>query len=238
MIWFNGAALESVAPVKIVDVLISPIRLTPTARQRPVRFGSDFVRLTGGSRTVDITFALLTDDLDLRQQQLQAITDWARMDAPAQLRLPGHDGTYLEVICTALPEPSMRQWWESKLRIVFTTFDNPFWTSDVERHVNCNTGFTVLGSAPPLMRIEHDLGTGATVNYAYSDNDGNEMRIHTTSAMTGLMTIDLNRQLIYTPSAAIGMALSDASSRFLPPHTGDQQIIYGAGTIYWRERWQ
>jgi hypothetical protein len=49
MIVFNGTALESVAPVMIEDIRISPISLGVTARERPVRFGADFVRMTGGA---------------------------------------------------------------------------------------------------------------------------------------------------------------------------------------------
>lgn len=125
MIVFNGVALEQVAPVKIVDIRVAPISMSVTARQRPVRWGADFVRVTGGSRTVSIEFALLTDDRETRQNQLAAITRWARSDTPGRLTLPNRRGAYLEAICTALPEPSLRQWWESKLRIVFTTYDNP-----------------------------------------------------------------------------------------------------------------
>jgi phage-related protein len=133
VIIFNGAALEDVAPVMIEDIRVSPIQLSATARERPINWGSDFVRLVGGDRTVAITFALLTRDIGERQEQLRQITRWARTDRPGKLHLSWREGYYLECLCTGLPEPSTRQWWESKLRLTFTTFDNPFWTSDAEK---------------------------------------------------------------------------------------------------------
>lgn len=232
MIVFNGTALEDVAPVKIVDILVSPIQMTATARQRPIAWGADFVRMTGGSRTVAITFALLTNDRDLRQRQLMQITRWARSDAPKRLTLPDHDGVYLEAICTALPEPSLRQWWESKLRIVFTTMDNPYWTSVAEKSCACGTAFTALGDAPPLMQIRNTFSASAS-NVAYSDGT------HTmtfSSIAAGDLVIDLNRQTAALDGSSI-MAAYAFGGAFVPPATGTQTIT-GTGTVYWRERWE
>jgi hypothetical protein len=232
MILFNGIALEQVAPVKIVDILVSPIQMTATARQRPVTWGADFVRMTGGSRTVSIEFALLTDNRDTRQAQLLEITRWARSDAPGRLEIPNRRGVYLEAICTALPSPSLRQWWESKLRIVFTTFDNPYFTSSTERSVACGTPFIALGDAPPLMRIERTLSSTAS-NQTYG-NGSESMTFSTIPA--GNMVIDLNRQ-----TAAVGntniMQYYAFGSSFLLPRTGIQTIT-GTGTVKWRERWE
>lgn len=232
MIVFNGVALEQIAPVKIVDVLVSPISMTPTARQRPVAWGADFVRMTGGSRTVSIEFALLTENRDDRQRQLQEITRWARSDAPGKLELPNRRGVYLEAICTALPEPSLRQWWESKLRGVFTTFDNPYWTSSELKSVACGTAFVALGDAPPLMRIERTLSAAAS-NQTYG-NGSESMTFSTIPA--GNMVIDLNRQ-----TAAVGntniMQYYAFGSSFLLPRAGTQTIT-GTGTVKWRERWE
>ena len=231
MIVFNGVALEQVAPVKIVDIRVSPIQMTATARQRPVTWGADFVRMGGGSRTVAIEFALLTDDRETRQNQLAAITSWARSDKPEKLMLPNRRGVYLEVICTALPEPSLRQWWESKLRLVFTTFDNPYWTSIGEKSVACGTAFVVLGDAPPLMRIERTLTSSAS-NQSYS-NGSQTMTF--SSIPSGSMVIDLNRQTAAVGTSSI-MGNYSFSSSFIIPKTGTQTIT-GTGTVKWRERW-
>ena len=231
MIVFNGVALEQVAPVKIVDIRVSPIQMTAMARQRPITWGADFVRMGGGSRTVAIEFALLTDDRETRQNQLAAITSWARSDKPEKLMLPNRRGAYLEVICTALPEPSLRQWWESKLRIVFTTYDNPYWTSIAEKSVACGTAFTVLGDAQPLMYIRRTLMEAAT-NQTYS-NSSESMNFSTIPV--GIMVIDLNRQTAEVGGDSI-MQYYSFSSSFLIPRTGSQTIT-GTGTIKWRERW-
>jgi hypothetical protein len=232
MIVFNGVALEQVAPVRIVDVLVSPISMTPTARQRPVAWGADFVRMTGGSRTVSIEFALLTENRDDRQRQLQEITRWARSDDTGKLELPNRRGVYLEAICTALPEPSLRQWWESKLRVVFTTMGNPYWTAIDEKSVACGTQFAALGDAPPLMRIERTLSAAAS-NQTYG-NSSESMTFSTIPA--GNMVIDLNRQ-----TAAVGntniMQYYAFGSSFLLPRAGTQTIM-GTGTVKWRERWE
>lgn len=231
MILFNGVALEQVAPVKIVDIRVSPIQMTATARQRPVQWGADFVRMTGGSRTVDIEFALLTQHRDTRQHQLQAVTRWARSDAPGRLDIPNRRGAYLEAICTALPEPSYRQWWESKLRVVFTTFDNPYWTSIAEKSAACGTPFVALGDAPPLMRITRTLSSAAA-NQTYS-NGSESMTFSAIPA--GELIIDLNRQTAAVGGESIMGAYAFGSS-FLLPRTGAQTIT-GTGTVTWRERW-
>lgn len=231
MISFNNISLEQIAPVKIVDVLVSPIPLSPVARQRPIRFGADYVRMGGQPRTAAITFALLEQDLQTRQQLLSDIVAWARTDQPAPLRLPMYPGRHLSAVCTALPEPSLRQWWESKLRLVFTAYD-PYWRSDVEQHVACGTAFRAAGSAPPLMRIERTL-TSAATNQAYS-NGSETMTFSNIPA--GKLSIDLERQTAAVGSTSI-MQYFSFDSQFVVPKTGAQTIT-GEGTVYWRERWE
>ena len=232
MIVFNGVALEQVAPVKIVDILVSPIQMTAIARQRPITWGADFVRMTGGSRTVAIVFALLTDDRETRQNQLAAITRWARSDKPGRLQIPNRRGMYLEAICTSLPEPSLRQWWESKLRLVFTTYDNPYWTSISEKSVSCGTAFTVLGDAPPLMKITRTLSSAVSSTQTYS-NGTETMKFSAISS--GSLVIDLNRQTAAVGTSSI-MSNYTYDSQFIIPKTGTQTIT-GTGTVKWRERW-
>lgn len=232
MIYFNGIALENVAPVKIEDIHISPISLQVTARQRPITFGADFVRIGGGSRSVLVTFALIVKDRGDRLNYLQAVTDWARTGIEGELVIPDKSGVFLKCICTGLQEVSMRQWWESKLKITFTTFDNPFWTSAAERHVACGTAFNVAGSAPPLMRIYKQRSSSGS-NQSYSDGT-NTMTF--TTIPSGKMNIDLNRQTAYVGTTSI-MQYYTYTSNFIIPKTGIQTIT-GNGDVYWRERWQ
>lgn len=232
MIIYKGKSLESVAPVKVEDIRVSPIQMNATVRTRPVYPGSDFVRLTRGTRTVSIVFALLTNDMHTRQRQLQEISKWAFSETEAPLSLPNYPDMTLSCICTALPEPSTRQWWESKLRLVFTAYDNPFFTSIAEKSAACGTAMFVNGDAPPLMRIEATLGASALT---YSDGT-NSMTFGTyTGRPTGTLTVDLNRQTAAVGSTSVMTGFTFAS-RFIIPKPGTMTIS-GTGTVYWRERW-
>ena len=236
MIVFNDTALETVAPVMVEDIRVSPIALNVTARERPVRFGSDFVRLTGGRRTVSLTFSVLSENMELRAQQLQAITDWARTETEGKLMLPMYPGKFLTCICTALPEPSARQWWESKLRLTFSTISDPYWNDTAEKSAACGTAFTVLGSAPPEMRIVRTLSAAAS-SQAYSDGQ-NTMTFSTIPA--GDLEIDLNYQTAAVTANNVKTSIMQYyafDSKFIIPHTGAMTIT-GTGTVKWRERWQ
>jgi hypothetical protein len=151
--------------------------------------------------------------------------------------IPNRRNMYLECICTSLPEPSLRQWWESKLRLVFTTYDNPYWTSVGEKSIACGTAFVALGDAPPLMRIERTLEEAAT-DQEYSN--GTETMSFTTMPV-GDVVIDLTNQTAAVtsgtpPVTASIMQYYGFESEFIIPRTGTQTIT-GTGTVKWRERW-
>ena len=232
MIVFDDADIRSVADVKIEDIRVSPVEYNDVTRPRAISPGSVFVRERIGTRSVAVTFAVLTQNRLQRQAELMGISQWAKTDKEYKLLLPNYPEHYLMAVCTAKPEPSLRQWWESKLRLVFTCYDNPFWNSISEKSASCGTAFMVMGDAPPLMRIERTLsGEASDQSYAL---DGNTMTFSTIPA--GDMTIDLNRQ-----TAAVGttdiMQYYNVNSKFLIPRTGSQTIT-GTGTVKYRERWQ
>ena len=230
MIVFDGIDLQDIAPVKIEDIRVSPIQLIPVARQK-VGFGQNFVRMDGKQRTVTITFALATEDLNERYQQLQRIAEWAQPYKEKALSLPMFDNRYLECMCVGYPDPSYRQWWESRLTLVFITYANPYWTSDNEIRANCGTQFTVNGSAPPLMRIERRL-TSKIANQTYACK-GKSMVFDRIPA--GSMVIDLNKQTAEVSGASI-MQYFTKTSKFIDPSTGNMTIT-GVGTVVYRERW-
>lgn len=232
MIIYDGVSLESVADVKIEDVRVSPIEFEQVAHPRAIRGGSDFVRNRAGTRSVVITFAVLDNDEVTRQQKIMAISGWAKNDKEYKLELPGHPEHYLMAICTKTPDPSLRQWWESKLMLVFTCFDNPYWNSKGEKSAACGTAFYALGDAPPLMRIERALGSSAS-NQSYA-LDGRTMTFSTIPA--GNMVIDLDRQTAVVGTTDI-MQYYSFDSRFLIPRTGSMTIS-GTGTVKYRERWK
>ena len=229
---FDGAALESVAPVRVEDIRVSPVRLSPVVRPRAIQFGSDFVRMNGGERTITITFALLLRDMVARAEALANISQWAKTDAEYRMELPNDPLRYLQCVCTSKPEPSTRMWWESKLRLVFTCYNNPFWTSKAEKAVSCGTQLVVLGDAPPLMRIERTLSASAS-NQTYS-NGTESMTFSQIGA--GNLVIDLNRQTAAVGTTSI-MQYYQPASHFLPAKTG-VYTISGTGTVKFRERWE
>ena len=232
MIVFDGISLNSIASVKIKDVQVYPIEYDEVTRPRAVRAGSDFVRSRAGTRKAQITFGLLDDNMINRQAALLAISQWAKNDKEYKLELPGHPDHYLMALCTDKPEPSLRQWWESKLKLVFTCYENPFWNAKYEKSVACGTQFTAFGDAPPLMRIERTLGSAAS-NQSYA-LDGRTITF--SSIPAGSMVIDLDNQTAYVGSTDI-MQYYNVNSKFLIPRTGVQTIT-GTGTVKYRERWQ
>ena len=233
MIIYDGVALESVAKVMIEDVKVNPIQYEDVTRVRAINPGSVFVRSRAGTRTVVITFAIPDDDKTHRQSSLLAVSQWAKTDKEYRLELPGHPDHYLVGVCTSKPEPSLRMWWEAKLRLVFTCFDNPFWNDLVEKSVSCGTAFNILGDAPPLMRIERTVSGSAASNQSYA-LDGNTMTF--SSIPVGSMVIDLNKQTAAVGTSSI-MQYYNVNSKFIIPRTGSQTIT-GTGTVKYRERWE
>ena len=232
MIIFDGVDIQSVANVKIEDIRVSPVEIVPTIRTRPIAPGSFFVRNAFGSRTVSITFAIQTENKVARHEALMAVSAWAKTDKEYKLLLPGYPNFYLMAVCTGKPEPSMRQWWESKLRLTFSCFDNPFWNSIIEKTAACGSSFFVAGDAPPLMQITRTLSAAAS-DQTYS-HSGQSMTFSTIPA--GSLVIDLNKQLATVNNVSI-MQYYSARSRFLEPRIGTENIS-GTGTVVYRERWQ
>lgn len=232
MIKFHGVDMTDNFPVKIEDITVSPIQLNPVARQRAIEWGADFVRMGGGTRTVTVSFALLERDINKRERTMQDLRDWATTEGEETLELPQFEGRHLECVVTQMPDHTYRKWWENKLKIVFTCFNNPYWTSNDMIEVPCGTLFSIGGSAPPLVTISRK-GVTPLANQSYSCN-GQVMTFSTIPA--GNMVIDLNRQ-----TAAIGktsfMRYYVPTSTWIKPVIGANQRVTGTGTVAYRERW-
>lgn len=242
MIIFDGVDIQSVAKVQIVDVHVSPISYEVAARPNAIAPGSAFIRNRCGTRSVVITFALKEEEMSLRQNFLIAVNEWAKSDKEYKLEIPGHPNHYLMAVCTEKPSPSLRQWWEAGLRLVFTCFNNPFWTDKTEKSVACGTAFFVLGDAPPLMQIRHTFSAqaGAKQYMMTTRTDASTIVLLQTMRLSqvpvGQMTIDLNAQTVSVNDASI-MQYYVQTSEFLIPRIG-VQTIQGTGTVYYRERWE
>ena len=232
MIFFDGIDIRTVAGVKVEDVKVSGIQLSPVTRPRAIDGGSVLVRNRAAGRTVVITFALLSQDLNDRMAALDAIAEWAKTDKEYKLVLPGHLNRYLMAVCTEKPTPSTRQWWEAKLRLVFSCFNDPYWIDETLKAVECGTNFTVRGDAPPIMQIERTLASDAS-DQSYSLN-GRTITFSTIPA--GDLVIDLNKQTAEVDGVSI-MQHYNVNSRFLLPQTGFQACT-GTGFVKYRERWQ
>ena len=230
MIIFNGVDLEEIAPIKIEDIRVTPMNVQPVERQN-VGIGQNFIRMTGGQRTITVTFALLNDNKDERFELLEAIKEWARPWEECPLILPMYSGKHFDCRCTKYPEPSYRQWWESKLRLVFTTFENPYLTSNEELRAGMNDPLVIGGTAPPLIRIERRLSS-RVANQTYACN-GQSMFFSQIPA--GQLKIDLNKQTAEVSGSTI-MQYFGKTSQFIEPVNGNMTIT-GNGTIIYRERW-
>ena len=232
MIIFNGKDLTENFPVKIEDVIVSPVRLTPVARDRAIAPGAEFVRQRAGTRTVTISFAMLESDYKEREKAMVNMEGWAFSETEKTLSLPQFETRHLECVCTQFPDHSYRKWWENKLRLVFTCFNNPFWTSDELIEVPCGQTFSIGGNAQPLITIERN-GNSILRNQVYATKS--EAMTFTT-VPAGKLVIDLNRQ-----TAAIGktsiMQYYLPSSKWITPKIGANQYINGVGTVKYRERW-
>lgn len=234
MIIFDGISLNSVANVMIEDIHVGKISFEPAVRPRAIRGGSDFVRNRAGTRTVSITFSLLDEKMISRQASLMEIRAWAKSDQEYTLELPGYPDHYLTAVCTEKPEASLRQWWESDLRLTFTCYENPYWTAKAEKSASCgSTPFYVQGDAPPLMRIERTVSGSAVSNQSYA-LDGRTMTF--SSIPVGNMVIDIDRQTAAVGSTDI-MQYYNVNSKWLIPRTGSLTLT-GTGTVKYRERWE
>ena len=230
MIIFNGVDLEEIAPVKIEDIRVNPMSAQAVYNQK-VGIGQDFVRMSNGQRTIVITFALLVEDKNERFRLLESIKEWARPWEECPLILPMYEDKHFDCRCTGYPEPSYRQWWESRLRLVFTTYENPYLTSNDEIRAATNDPLTIGGTAPPLVRIERKL-TSKVANQTYSCN-GQSMYFSQIPA--GNLKIDLNKQTAEVSGSSI-MQYFGKTSRFITPVAGNMTVT-GSGTIIYRERW-
>lgn len=231
MVIFNNVPITSFPGLMVEDIHVSPIQLQSIARERPIRFGAELERISGGVRTVTISFALLDMDKTSRSLLLMSLTRWARSAVPGKLQIVGYPDMHLMAAATDIPTPSMRQWWEDGLKVVFTAYE-PYWISDVEQTAVCGQTFMVGGSAPPLMRITRTLSSQAN-NQSWSDGTDT---ITLTQVPAGLLTIDLDKQTIDVGGTSI-MDKYTIESRFILPHIGSMNIS-GTGNVVWQERWE
>lgn len=237
MITYNGISITDVAPVDIADIVVGTVKRSAVTRQRPIRPGAEFVRITDQTRTVNITLADRTNDEETRLDEIDAINAWAASAEPGKLILPYRGGKYLNAICTQYIEPSYRQWWETKLKLTFTCFD-PYFYDPVEKQVDSHIGgatITLTGSAEPTMRITQYLDASSAQSLTWTVNG-----VTTTISGTipaGAYTLDVNKQTVTNMEGESVSSLLTLASRF--PTFSKSMTVYTNvdSTIFWRERY-
>ena len=236
MIVFNGIDLQNVAPVDITDIVVGTVKRNAVTSDRPTRPGVEFVRITDNIRTVAITLADRTNDMETRLSEIDAINAWAAGDGPGRLVLPYRGGKYIEAVCTQYIEPSYRQWWETKLKLTFTAYD-PYFCDPAEKRLDADLGgatVKVAGSAEPLMRITQY--PEVQVNSLYWTVNGKTVTISGTIP-AGAYTLDLNRQTITDSNGNSFSSMITLASRF-PEFSKSMTVVTGLdSTVFWRERY-
>ncbi len=233
MIVYRGISITDVAPVNIADIVVGTVKRNAVTSERPLKPGVNFVRITDNIRTVAITIADLTNDEETRLAEIDAINAWAAGDEPGRLVLPYRGGKYLDAVCTQYIEPSYRQWWETKLKLVFTAYD-PYFNAPAENSVTLGTDARIAGSAEPLVRIVTTLAE-STASLAWTD--GTKTLTLSGTIPAGNVTVDLNKQTIKDMDGNSLSSLLTLASRF-PDIKKVMNITSAAGgTLYWRERY-
>lgn len=234
MIVYRGITITDIAPVEIADIVVQTVKRSAVTRARPLQPGVEFVRITDQQRTINITLADLTNDPETRISEIEAINAWAAGDEPGRLVLPYCDGKYFEAVCTQYVEPSYRQWWETKLKLVFTAF-NPYYNAPAENQMALGSTARITGSAEPLVRIETVLESSAS---GLSWTDGtNTLTLTGGTIPEGTVTVDLNRQTIMHSNGTSLSSMLTLASRFPQIKKVMNITCASGGTLIWRERY-
>ena len=233
MITYKGINITDIAPVEIADIVVSGVKRSAVVRDRPLLPGAEFVRITDNTRQVTITLADLTDNMDTRLSEIDAINAWASGQEPDKLVLPFKGGQYLMAVCTSYVEPSYRQWWENKLKLVFTCYE-PYFNAPAENSLVLGTAANISGSAEPLMRIVTTLNAQAS---SLSWTDGTNTLTLSGTIPAGTITVDLNKQTIMHSNGTSLSSLLTLASRFPEIKRTMNITCASGGTLFWRERY-
>lgn len=234
MIVYRDINITDIAPVEIADIVCGSVRRSAVTRQRPINPGAEFVRVTDSTRTITVTIADLTNDMETRLSEIEAINAWAAGDEPGKLVLPYRDGKYLLALCTQYIEPSYRQWWESKLKLVFTAYE-PYFYAPVENTLVLGSTAHIAGSGEPLVRIETTLESSAT-DLEWTDGT-NTLTLTDGTIPAGKITVDLNNETITDASGNSLSSLLTLASRFPKIQRTMGITCASGGNLVWRERY-
>lgn len=145
----NGEWLSAVhESVMVSDARETEKRRTEAA-QKPVWFGSRFVRSARESLSVTVSFAIAERDPQRRMEVLKLVQDWAVAGGPVEVSY--RNGQQLHAVCDTPPTLASANKWTDALEVVFTAYDVPFWIDTVEtRSVITQIGSIRPGGSPLL----------------------------------------------------------------------------------------
>ena len=92
-VYYNGSSLESISKlINVIDFVIGPPEISHTTVTPAARNGDIYAGGRVGTRTVQIPFVIMTDDLAERRSVVDAVTRWAYSQQAGTLILGGNTG--------------------------------------------------------------------------------------------------------------------------------------------------
>lgn len=234
MVEFNGVEINEVAPVNVLDVIVSSPDINLTMLDVPLRAGSQFVRKKIGTRTVTVPFLLMEQDAEKRRRHIENIIAWAGTEQECMLKSTPEPEGFLMAVCSEFPKQSSRDFWEV-LTLVFTAAD-PHYTSCAESVIPASGYFFVGRDRPPRLIIKQTIEseiTDATWKFG-------EKHVRLSGVlMPGELVIDFDRELVTLNGESIAEKVTLDSTFFeLKKGANLIECENGAGgTAHLRERW-
>lgn len=234
MFEFNGVEINEVAPVNVLDVIVSSPPVNVTTLDIPLRAGSQFVRSKIGTRMVTVPFLLMEDDEEKRRRHIVNIIEWATTEQECRLISTPEPEGYLMAACSQYPNQSSRDFWEV-LTLVFTSSD-PRYTACAEN----------INSAGSYMFVDHKIPPKLTIRQMIDNTINNPAwRLGTEyvkisgSVTPGELVIDFEKESVMLNGQSISEQVTIDSTFFsLKKGANLIECENGAGGVaYWSERW-
>ena len=233
MVEFDGVELNDVAPVNVIDVIVSAPSVELVTQNIPLMDGAHFVRSKRGMRMVTVTFVLMEQDEEVRRGHIAKICAWASKKQLCTLRGTPEPCGHLRAICTQYPDQKSREFWDV-LTLVFTAPD-PRYIGCAEYVQDIADPVYIEREDDPAARIEQTVDATLT-NPTWRLGDA---YIKLTSVTPGALVIDLDRQSVTLNGESLGENVT-LDSTFFQLQKGANQIecSNGAGgVVRFRERW-
>lgn len=234
MVEFNGIEINEVAPVNVLDVVISAAPVNVAMLDVPLAVGSKFVRRKIGTRTVTVTFVLMEEDEEARRGYIADIVDWATSDREQVLKSTPDANGHLMAVCSQYPEQSSKQYWEV-LTLEFTASD-PRYVENNEHTASATSKITVQKKQSPLFRIEQNISSAIS---SPTWRLGSEFVKLEGQVSPGNLVIDFERESVTLNGESIAEKVT-IDSTFFKLVKGENQIACengAGGAVHWRERW-